>query len=323
MRNVLNWCRSKSRAALAALIRKKEFQDVPFWLTERIATIKDSIDISNRDDVYFHAAAWVIAFYLQKDISIDASDGYFDSKSATGTNAAWHQHANRVVLVGETLFLLRSSPGFPEFIRRLKQRTLRAAFFEMLAAKQFFKAGFAIHARPEIGVRGEDFDFTAVRGDDQINVEVTALTAPAFSEQTILNALQQKRSQLPNTAPAIIFCVLPDRWFEDRADLWNEKLPGIANRFLAGTERINAIKFWTEVNIETGDKDGAALHLVSIAFTNPRARIDVWEIGFLFEGTPVSEGITATVTRSGRKELTEASNSSEFFRWVEHIISTK
>jgi hypothetical protein len=77
----------------------------------------------------------------------------------------------------------------------------------------FFECGFDVRARPEAGVRGEDFDFQAVRDGETINVEVAAWTSSAFSIQTVENALHRKRKQLPDTNPAMIFCVLPESWF--------------------------------------------------------------------------------------------------------------
>ena len=116
-----------------------------------------------------------------------------------------------MILRAETLFLLRSSPAFAELRKRLEKRALRSSFFEMLAAKQFLKAGFEIDARHPTGVRGQDFDFVATRDNKALNVEVTALQANEFSETTILNALRNKRKQLPADAPAVICCAIPER----------------------------------------------------------------------------------------------------------------
>jgi hypothetical protein len=64
-------------------------------------------------------------------------------------------------------------------------RDLRSTYFEAYAARMFFERGYEIRARPEAGVRGEDFDFQAVRGEETVNVEVTALTPSEFSLQTV------------------------------------------------------------------------------------------------------------------------------------------
>jgi hypothetical protein len=47
-------------------------------------------------------------------------------------------------MLGETLFLLRKCAGFPDICRRLKDRDLRSAFYEALAARLMFEGGFEI-----------------------------------------------------------------------------------------------------------------------------------------------------------------------------------
>jgi hypothetical protein len=43
------------------------------------------------------------------------------------------------------------------------------------------------------------------------------LTAPNFAPETVKNALQQKRKQLPDTDPAIVFCILPESWWASQS----------------------------------------------------------------------------------------------------------
>ncbi len=230
-----------------------------------------------------------------------------------------HAFVNRAIQVAETLFLLRSSPGFAEQRSRLEKKSLRPMFFEMLAAKQFFKAGFKIFARQETGVRGEDFDFTAKRGENMVNVEVTALTADEFSEKTISNALRHKRTQLPNNAPAVLYCALPEHWLEQSRN-WNEILEDVANRFLARTRRINVVVFWAEEHIDRRDVvGGGALFLTSMPYanTNPRHPAD---FDFLFGGMRSQIAHRAIATGDGLEVLEESSYDSEFFRWINHLV---
>jgi hypothetical protein len=196
---------------------------------------------------------------------------------------------------------------------------VRPAFFEMLTAKQFFKAGFDIHAARESQTLGEDFDFVAKRGGKLINVEVTALTAPSYSESTVVTALKRKRSQLPNTAPAVICCVIPEKWIQDDEANW-ERIEAPVTKFLAGTERINVVKIWCERNLVGPDGHGAGLMMISRAFNNANARFGAESVNFLFSGTPISDGMTALKSGEGLGRLIEASYQSEFFRWVDHLV---
>lgn len=292
------------------------FQNIPPWLEERVREIAPA----DKNEVYARASGWVISWYLRKDVSLPDEDEFFDHPGTDNSYVKWNDHINRIILIAETIFLLRNSPGFEEFRRRLVKRPLRAAFFEMLAAKQFFKRGFEIFAKPEEGKRGCDFDFTAVRDGESINVEVTALTAQTFSENTIRNALGHKRKQMPNNAPAIIYCAMPERWFVNPEN-WNVRLPEVIQRFFgpSGTRRINAVVFWAEKHLAVGDS-GSAVILVSAPFVNLTPRIPLRDNQFLLLGRSLESGIAAVEHGVNREQIVAESESSEFFKWVDSII---
>lgn len=317
VRRLAEWLRT----CLAKWRRSREpiFENVPDWLTGKVKSLRE---ITDRETLYYAAAGWTIAWYLRKDIQSPSVDRFFDppgEKPLGRNDSLWHAHVNRAILVAETLFLLRSSPGFGEQRKRMAERSIRSAYFEMLAAKQFFKAGFEISARPEMRVLGEDFDFTAIRDGQRINVEVTALTADIFSEKTILNALNWKRRQIPANAPAVIYCVLPESWFPDPKD-WNLRLPIIAEKFLNGTKRVNVLVAWTEKHIDRGDGQGAGLLLIRNSFLNKKPRIITHHLGFLFGGRQVSAGVKAIQAGIDLDVLIKESNSSEFFRWIDSLV---
>jgi hypothetical protein len=138
------------------------------------------------------------------------------------------------------IFSLRGEPGFPEICRRLSTRpTLRSAFYEASAAEIYQRRGFLIHARPETGTRGQDFDFSVVADGESANVEATAVAVRRFSARTIRHALNRKRSQLPTDKPAMIVCFIPGL---NEVDLPTE-LSKIGWEFLRGTRRINYVIF--------------------------------------------------------------------------------
>jgi hypothetical protein len=192
------------------------FENIPDRLVKAIK------DIPAEDRVfpmrYLVPAGLVIVEYLRSSPTGLEADKFFDFKLRPDGSISY-EHSVRVLMVGETLFLLRSQPGFPEFCRRFQKSDFRSTFFELVAARAFLRGNFELHAKPETGVKGEDFDFKAVGAADSLNVEVTALTAPAFSVRTLENALNAKRGQLPNDAPAILFCVYPESWFSIGPDI--------------------------------------------------------------------------------------------------------
>jgi len=300
------------------------FENVPNWLTEKVKGLGPIIDPANREQIYYATSVWTIAYYLRKNVQAEDVEVFFDPPGEEPVNefdALWHAHVNRVILVAETLFLLRSSPGFSELRKRLEERELRPSFFEMLAAKQFLKAGFEIDARYPTGIRGQDFDFVATRDNEVVNVEVTALRADEFSVKTMLNALLHKRKQLPDDAPAVIYCAIPEEWLAQPVN-WDEVLEEIAGRFLRGTRRVNAVVFWAEQHIDFNHGvPGGALVLIRKPYLNENPRYPS-NLSFLFDGKrsePVHEAIA---TGTGFDQLETDSYESEFFRWIDHLLPT-
>jgi hypothetical protein len=294
---------------------KEMFKGIPEKLTEGVRELPLVIRQADRDIVYYGAAGCVIAHYLGMILS-DAHTRSISEHPLAGDLVSY-RHSNRVILIGESLFRMRFVSGFEEICRRLKTRNLRSVFFEMIAAKKFVRAGYDIAANPETGVKGDDFDFVAVKGEEKINVEVTALTAPAFSVRTVSNALKTKRKQVPNTAPAVIFCVVPETWAKDGIDL-DAWLSRTASAFLATTQRINLIVFLMEQHVDQpSGGSGGALLIGNRAYANPKARFPIADSSFL------SEGITVQ-SRSDTGDVWDAlqgiGNDGEFFRWVDELV---
>ena len=294
-------------------------ENVPQWLVEKVRSIGSTVGAANREQVYLDAAGWTIAQYLGFDVSKAAPDSIFEnSANPHGTLSA--RTINRVILVGESLFLLRNCTGFAEFCRRLKTRDFRAALFELVSAKQFFRAGFDLHARPETLVKGDDFDFAATRGTELINVEVTAFTANDYSSNTVVNSLGQKRGQLPPTAPAIICCVIPEQWLKAAID-WDTALTEITSEFFKRTGRINAVVFWGELDLKSSVGSGGAWGLVRKSYFHPSPRFSVVDMTYLVGGKLRSETVReAMATGEGEDALWGSAYSSGFFRWVDSLV---
>jgi hypothetical protein len=296
------------------------FDNVPDWLTEKVKRLAISLDPRDRESVYLNAAGWVIAQYLGMDVTAADADQFFGPKPADENGFVPHATVNKVILVGDTIFGLRSSPGFREFCRRMTTRDLRPHFLELLQSKTFFKAGYEIDARRETGVKGDDFDFVAGRDDETINVEVTALKAPAFSVRTVRNALDAKRKQVPDSQPAAIFCIVPESWFTGQFNL-NSALGDVAVKFLAGTRRINFVVFVMEKHLESeSGRPGGALIILRDPYENLSPRIPIKNPEFFRSGRQVSISHGAVLTDAVINELEPEANTSEFFRWVDYLV---
>jgi hypothetical protein len=177
---------------------KAKFPNVPDRLT---AVVRDRmIEFEKTEDrnlLYLEAAGYVILEYLQIRCFDERAHPFWGGRQVNAQGDLWYGFPLRVILIGETLFLLRNCSGFSEICFRLKERDFRASYYEMLAAKLFIRTGFDIQMKPEkqSGPEqkklGEHFDFTAVRRRVAINAEVTAL-----QEQRLLRKNSDKRTWL-------------------------------------------------------------------------------------------------------------------------------
>src|ERR1700692_1856957 len=204
----------------------------------------------------------------------------------------------------------------------------------MLAAKIFFRAGFDIQMRPEKlkipgeKKRGEEFDFTAVRkrrfGKRQIiNAEVTALQDKEFYEKTAINALRNKRDQVPRDHPAVMFCVIPERWgsLDINLDEWSAN---VANEFfLSGTRRINRLVFYMEHHIDGPISGGGGYVTVARPYDGPNP-YHAYNFDHIFESGDKSELMALRIENAlgdheSEKEVAKVMRKGEFFEWVDSL----
>jgi hypothetical protein len=171
---------------------------------------------------------------------------------------------------------------------------------------------------------GEDFDFSASRGNECINVEATALKEKEFYEGTAINALRRKSDQLATDKPAVIFCLFPSAWEAAIGSGINEWMEQLAAQFLRGTRRVNVIVFQMERRIDISqDQAKGAMVTVSRAFFNATPRHSA-DLGFLFEGDvpkEVSELMNDAISDSElAQEVTQRLRTGEFYRWVDYLV---
>jgi hypothetical protein len=284
------------------------FENVPKRLTDYL---RDAASDFDRESFYYFSAAFLAVFYLEKDFTNPETSDFLDIQR-TSRGGIWYGHVGRVILIGETLFLMRSSRGFSEFCRRMRGRDLRSTFFEVYAARMFLEGGYEVRAKPEVGVRGEDFDFQAIADGETVNVEVTALTARTFSSQTVENALQQKRKQLPTADTSLIFCVLPESWAttENLGPLLGE----LTKRFFESTGRVSAVVFAVEMHATEKDEPVGNWSIHHVCLLHPNPRRPIRSLAFFTNDAWKPTRITPGQPPTMRRE-------SEFFEWVDSIFS--
>lgn len=263
---------------------------------------------------YFISACLIYIWLLKEDLSDEAfyrlyqldQDADFISESS---------HTARQISIGDMLYSLSSEPGFPELARRWSNRDIFPVYWETWAASAFCRAGYKINAKAEVRKKTEDFDFSANRNDIIVNVEVTALQSKIFSENNVFNALRKKRSQLPQSFPAVIFCILPKDWdFSEKAA---RDLMDISTAFFKGTKRINSIVFGYERYYP--DRKLGMIAQSAIAFENPTAR-HKW--GDLWRVCPSFIGVGWNRWNSSYPDLYPPIRT-DFICWVDEIFHRK
>ncbi|HWK96040.1 MAG TPA: hypothetical protein VNR39_11505 [Pseudolabrys sp.] len=286
------------------------FENIPSRLTQYLRGAAVDFD---REAFYYFAAAFLGVFYLRKNLLTGETCDFLEPRKNTRGNI-WYGHTGRIVLIGETLFMMRSSPGFAELCRRLGGRDFRSTYFEMYAARIFLEAGYQIRARPESGIKGQDFDFQASRDDETVNVEVTALTAKRFSAQTVENALNQKRKQLPDTEPALIFCVFPEDWAltPNLGGLLNEPVA----RFFQSTRKVGAVVFMVETYVTDKDAPVGNFWMHHVCLFHPNPRKPVKSASFFAADAWIN-------TRRSPGEPPTMRRESEFFAWADSIFLSR
>lgn len=285
------------------------FENIPERLTDYLRGAASDFD---RESFYYFAAAFLGVFYLEKNFTKPEPSDFLDIQR-TDRGGIWYGHVGRVILIGETLFLMRSSPGFSEFCRRMRGRDFRSTYFEMYAARMFFEGGYEVRAKPEVGVRGEDFDFQAVTNAETVNVEVTALTPRNFSAQTVENALYQKRKQLPDANASIIFCALPESWAT--TENLGPTLDELTKRFFKRTRRVSAVVFVIEIHVTQKDQPVGHFWMHHVCLLHPNPRQPIRSGAFLTNEGWKAAGVLPGEPPTMRRE-------SEFFQWVDSLFSS-
>jgi hypothetical protein len=272
--------------------------------------------------MYVAAASGVVDQYIGKNFFAPDPDPFLGAREVEG-NQLWFGYLIRILFIGETLFLLRSCSGFPEICRRMRDRDLKATTFEMQAAKMFLRHGFDIQAKPETKIKGEDFDFAAVKDGLLINAEVTALEDKPFSIENVVETLNKKRRQVPKGTPAVLFCVIPESWDGTPTINLNWALPEIAVRFLRGTRRINAVVFEVERHRPTNERGSFGnWSLITTPYENERPdhAIALDCLRFNVVSPEIRRQIDAATTPQESEALANETRKSEFYRWVDSLV---
>jgi hypothetical protein len=225
-------------------------------------------------------------------------------------------HQRRVITLADAIFGLRASVGHDSMVRRLRERDVKACYFEATTAAQFIDDGFSVAITNEVGVRGADFDFSAICGCQNIAVEVAARDDGQLSVQTIANTLKGKRSQFPKDRPGILVIVLPDEWAQNTA-VAEQILTNTTRQFLArDTQRINAVAYvWSRTILLP---QGRVIADAIRPYFNPNPRHPIADMGFLTPQNGDLNGLHIAAAENPADLVEAVGSTSHMRRFWQH-----
>jgi hypothetical protein len=157
---------------------------------------------------------------------------------------------HRVIRLADSLatLLLHPVTGFDALRERIKTRPdTRASFTETEIASMLAYNGCSVQIIEETGVKGKDFDLLASFQGTDVSVEVTAISGGELSAKRILNKLNDKRAQLPQHRPAVLYVHVPADWMRDDA-LAASAFTEATSKFMSRSRRINLLVLvWEDV----------------------------------------------------------------------------
>ena len=190
----------------------------------------------------------------------------------------------RIVDLAELLFNLQKIEGFDRCIEQMKHGDLEGTYAELDLGRMLHIAGHTFRFIKPKQMKREDYDVeiilpdgTILCADAKCKIETTD-----FSKETVINALDKARKQLPDR-PGIIFVKVPSHWIEEQDA--GQELNDIALDFLRGTGRIVSVKYYISRLIY---RKGTLIHDHAFReISNPNNRFDNdrdWDI--LIEPAP-------------------------------------
>jgi len=227
-------------------------------------------------------------------------------------------YQDRVIRFADYLYRLQGEQGFDILLERFtSNRDMRSVNLEAMVANYFKKHQFDVEILRLTGVKGRDFDFTAMRNVDVFNVEVTGCTNDKFSARNLTNVLNSKRKQLPSTGPALLYCILPQEWLSHYPDL-NFGLFHVTCNFYEISKRINAVIYVMSQIRRIGS--GAAFFDVFAPITNPNARFKP-DLSFLFQDKPELRALQRELLANSDKNFPAKLDSLSYWPLIAELTS--
>jgi hypothetical protein len=195
---------------------------------------------------HFFGAEWLSAHVIQ-----NAQDGYL--RLDFSSDEAREIKSRRIVQLADMLINLQHIGGFDACISRMQTggRDQTEATHAELEFGRFLRMHDILFrfVHPTGNPDGGNYDFEITYSDGQIACADAKckLEASEVRPDSITNALNKARKQLPPDRPGIVFVKVPQSWI--RTPEMQRSLHQVATEFLRHTKRIVSVKFYANVMV--------------------------------------------------------------------------
>jgi hypothetical protein len=237
-------------------------------------------EISSRQSaINFTTGVAVVKYYMGEDwlerhlSPFSSKPGYLRLNISEDGEELSAVMGQRIVDLGEMLLNLQNVEGFDSCIRRLRDGDLEPTIAELSLAAMIYVNDWPFRFVEPSGVKRADYDYEITHADGLVVCADAKckIESTAFSEKTILSALNKARSQLPDDKPGIVLIKFPADWLGVADHV--KRLLTPTNDFFASNTRIVSVGFYT--NPIAFDGISVALSHVFMEVHNAHNKFDV------------------------------------------------
>ncbi|MBI2515246.1 hypothetical protein HYV91_03680 [Candidatus Wolfebacteria bacterium] len=158
-----------------------------------------------------------------------------------------YQWQELIFKLAERVYNLQNVTGISRIIRDIKQGNLTSRYAELEAAKHLYGRRIAFDFVKPHGLKGSDFDIK-IKDEIEVNCEVKhKIDSTKLSEATLLDTLNQAKTQVPGGEPSLLFIKISEIWVENSSI--ESVIINATNSFFKSNDKTLGIMFrWMQID---------------------------------------------------------------------------